>query len=332
MCDLSSILGDVGTFIGDTASSVGSAVTSGFNSLTDALGLGSGASADANPSVVPGGPGDIAGGGGGFTGSTPAPPGLDFGGGFDPGLASVIGAAGGAGSPIPGGGGVVQAGANPSPMISPPSAPAMSVGATGGSAAGATDPTGTGQVAPPNPNAPNTPSNQGIVGNTLSFLKKNAGWLLPTVGLGATLLKGQQKIPYANQIKSIAQQEAKLGRSLADSINTGRLPPGAQAYLDQYAQGAMASIQSQYASMGLGNSSMLQSALANVNQQVASMKFNMSLQLTTAGLSALNMASSGLSALSQALVQQDDGLMQALSNFAGAMSLASAVGGKSPNA
>lgn len=161
----------------------------------------------------------------------------------------------------------------------------------------------------------------------LDTLKKNGSWLLPALGLGVSALS-QPKIPYSAQQGKIAGQLSSQGSQLASTLTTGKLPPGAQSYIDAWSQGQVAAVKSKYAALGMSGSTSEMQDIASVQQQAAAMQFQFATTLTTTGINELGMASGIYGQQAQILLQQDQGLMTSISNFAAASALSSALTSK----
>ena len=189
----------------------------------------------------------------------------------------------------------------------------------------------------------------GSIGSTLS---NNAGWLVPAAALGFEALN-QPSMPspqgLTGNLTGIATPETTAGTSLlntgqsiitqgqglvqplASGAGPGSLPSGAEAELSQATQSAIATIRSQYASMGLSGSTMEQQAINEVQSNALTQRYNIATQMAQTGLNeintgegvtgqgtgALNSASSIYTNLLNQSLQQDEALQQAISGFAG---------------
>lgn len=163
----------------------------------------------------------------------------------------------------------------------------------------------------------------GISGGGLQdFLKKNASWLLPALGGGASFLKQTAStLPNQNQLNQIAVQEQEQGGQLLSSLTTGQLPPGQEAVIQQQLGQQIASIRSKYASMGQSGSSgeiaEIQAAQTNASNQ----RFQETQALTSEGLQLLGGASSGFSNIANEQISTDNELQSAIGDFATAAGL-----------
>ena len=159
------------------------------------------------------------------------------------------------------------------------------------------------------------PSPQGLTGNL-------TGIATPETTAGTSLL---------NTGQGIITQGQGLVQPLASGAGPGSLPSGAEAELSQATQSAIATIRSQYASMGLSGSTMEQQAINEVQSNALTQRYNIATQMAQTGLNeintgegvtgqgtgALNSASSIYSNLLNQSLQQDEALQQAISGFAG---------------
>jgi len=104
--------------------------------------------------------------------------------------------------------------------------------------------------------------------------------------LGSELLKGPQAYPQQTQLAGQAagygQQGGNLlalGNNLANPIQTGALPPGANAAIDLSTAASKAGVASKFADLGLSGSTMEGQALATADQQAAAQKFGVADQM-----------------------------------------------------
>jgi hypothetical protein len=99
-------------------------------------------------------------------------------------------------------------------------------------------------------------------------------------------MKGPQAYPQqtqlANQAAGYGQQSANLltlGNNLANPIQTGALPPGANAAIDLSTAANKAGIASHFADLGISGSTMEGQAIATADQQAAAQKFGVADQM-----------------------------------------------------
>lgn len=187
-----------------------------------------------------------------------------------------------------------------------------------GTGAGTPNPAGVNAAASDPVGALSAGSPTSAAGGILPFLQKNSNWLLPAVGLGAAALKGDQ-VPQEGNLTGLAQQAGQVGQ-LANSLQTGKLPAGAQQMAEQQLESDKTSIQSQYASMGLSNSPMMQQDLQKAQARYDATLYQMASQATTTGLNALGISSGIYNQIANYQLSQDQALQNAIASFAGAAS------------
>jgi hypothetical protein len=181
----------------------------------------------------------------------------------------------------------------------------------------------------------------GGLGNWVSANPGTAAMLgLGGASLGAQLLNKQQGVPYLQQQQAIPaaeqalfQQQYGYGQHLQQPLLTGVLPPGQQAAVSKGLQDAISTIKGRYASMGLTGSSMEADAIANAQQQSVIAATNIEQTMAQTGQSAIQSATQALgmeagvyNTIMNAVLQQDQNLANAVSGFANAAALGTAVG------
>jgi len=194
---------------------------------------------------------------------------------------------------------------------------------------------------PPNP----LPGSSGVG----SFFSNNAGLLgLLGASVGGQLLAPQiskalgtsnvlGSAPLqgaATQAAQTAGTQTQIGTNLETPLETGTLPAPQQAQLDQATTAAIAAVKGKYASLGMSGSTSEQSAIDAVNQEALNVKAEIEGQLFTSGTQALQTATNNLglegniyTTLLNAGLQQDEQLSNAISGFANALALGTAVRG-----
>lgn len=162
-------------------------------------------------------------------------------------------------------------------------------------------------------------------GNIGAAVGANSGTLISAGGLGLSALEGMKEPPGYGNLESTANQLSAQGKQLSSYLNTGQLPPGVQASINQAGQDAAATIRSQYAARGMSGSSAEQQDLANVQTTMASQASSIAMQLLNEGVSEENISSQLYTELMNVAMQQDQELSSAVTNFAVA-----AAGGNRP--
>ena len=299
-------VGDVGSSLAgvglESLANVGSAVGNAAKTATNFTG--------SNPtSLAPFATSSFPGQGGGFT--LPTPAGLSGGGGTSAAALSGFGTGGGA------------------PIDLTSVAPQGDL-TTGVQPPGVLDPNnfnvGPGQVGTPS-GSPTGPTNGNSIlnaihnptgSNILESLGKNSNALLGVGGLGLSALLGTQQPKGLNAIEAQATELGVQGKQLQQALN-GKLPPGAQAAIDQATTSAKAAIKSNYARMGLAGSTMETDALNQVDQQAAMQTFQIADQLLTQGIQESGIAANLYAEIMKSVGGQDQALMGAIANFAGGL-------------
>lgn len=313
---------------GDVLGSIGEGIGSAFTGLTQGIGSlfgsGSGGLDDFSNTGVTGGLTDISGSGAGgidmfgsaadflnglnLGGFNAAGTGIGggLGGSFDPGSIGGIGIDQGLGGVGTGGWGDLLSGGGSGGSSS------NSGSLTSASSGGATgDGTGTGAAA-------------GAAGGMLGGLGKYLPMLLG-LGLPAALqlLGGKNTIPEEGNLKKLANQAQGVGK-LANTLQTGKLPPGAEQMVVNSTNDAKTAIRSKYAAMGMSGSTQETQDLAGADERAAALRFQIADQVTQTGLNALGLADSFYTQIAQLQLSQDQELQGALSSFAQAMMISSA--------
>jgi hypothetical protein len=176
----------------------------------------------------------------------------------------------------------------------------------------------------------------GLLGGDIgSALAKYGPTAISALGLGYEALKGSQPIP-SNLLQplqtgaaGLTTQAANLntlgGESLS-ALQTGQIPPGAQAAIDQATSAAKAAIRSNYANLGETGSTMEAGALAQVDQAAATQTWNVIQGLTQTGLQEIqggaqetNFANQIYTNILNETLQQDQNMQNALARFAAAL-------------
>jgi hypothetical protein len=163
-----------------------------------------------------------------------------------------------------------------------------------------------------------------IGGGVLNFAKSNPGLLLAGGGLALDAAL-QPKLPSISSstgaLENTANQLSTQGTQLQQYLQTGTLPPGVQAGLNEAAQQAKATITSKYAAMGGGAeaSSAAQQDLANVDVVTQTQGANLALQLLQEGVSEDQISAQLYQSILTSSLQQDQQLGNAITAFGAAM-------------
>lgn len=202
------------------------------------------------------------------------------------------------------------------PLTSPDVAVAGPQDFTGGGGGGVFGVSGAGGVTQDASGGSFTPPSAGS--QLASDIERNPGLLLAGGGLLEAISQGNS-IPGIGALKTQAGLEAGQGNQNLQALQTGALPAGAQAGIDEAAQAAKAQISSQFARLGLTGSTSETEALASVDQQAASQKFNDLMSVSQLGLQEVGGANSLYSQIMQSEIQSDQQTQDAIARLAAAL-------------
>jgi hypothetical protein len=135
-------------------------------------------------------------------------------------------------------------------------------------------------------------------------------------------MTSQEKALLANEGPAISAANA-----LIPSLQTGVLPPGAEASVQSALDADIASIRSRYATIGQSGSSAEQQDIENAKQLAAGRKFQLAQQATTTGLDALGLNQTVYQTLLQNQLSRQQNLSNAFSNFFGSVGEGAALSG-----
>lgn len=154
--------------------------------------------------------------------------------------------------------------------------------------------------------------------NAGSALLANGAPLIAAGGVGLDALKGNKQSGAEKNLAAQAGQLSAQGQQLENYLQTGTLPPGEQAGVNQALQSAIASIKSRYASMGMSGSSAEQQDIANAQQQAQAATAQMQEQLLSTGINETGMSSQLYSELLKNSMANDTNLSNAIASFSSA--------------
>jgi len=153
-------------------------------------------------------------------------------------------------------------------------------------------------------------------GGIMDFLKRNP-WVVPAGAMGMAALQGNQPIAGEKQLKALAAQTGDVS-SMMHAMQTGQLPPGAKALIDNATNDAIAGIRSNYANMGLSGSTMEAQDIAAAQQRAAAQTFQLASAVTSQGLDAAGLSAKLYEIIAQMSLGQDSSLTNALAALSGA--------------
>ena len=185
----------------------------------------------------------------------------------------------------------------------------------------------TGEVASTAPGASILPAGSGtgtILGNLFGgggdgkglFGGSPALGLLAAAPVALQAIRGSQPFKGETQLQQSAAQLGQQGKELQNYLQTGTLPPGAQAAINQATASAQAAIRSQYASMGMIGSSAEAQDLAAAQQAGVTQATNMAAQLLSTGVQDTQMSDQLYQDIMNQSMQDDQNLSAAIGNFA----------------
>lgn len=156
-------------------------------------------------------------------------------------------------------------------------------------------------------------------GAVTEAIAKNPGALLSGGGLAYNLLAGNKLPAGYNQLKSQAEQLGAQGSQLASYLQSGQLPPGAQASLSQATESAKAAIRSKYAQLGMSGSTAEQQELNNIDLQAQAQGFNIAANLLSQGVNETGLSANIYNNLLGINQKEQEATGNAISNFASAL-------------
>jgi hypothetical protein len=139
--------------------------------------------------------------------------------------------------------------------------------------------------------------------------------LLAAAPLALQLFGGQGPYPAEKTLTTQATNLGTAGQALAGYVNSGTLPPGAQANVDAARKAAEAGIRSAAARTGTAGSTMEAQELGSVRQQSAGQQFLLANDLLQSGLKATGQSATINSEVLRAEMQRDQQFSTALASF-----------------
>ncbi len=194
-------------------------------------------------------------------------------------------------------------GAGDSPFGSAPSfggTPAGTATGMGGATPAATGTSGTGDFA----------------SRALGFAEKNPGMLLGAGALGLNMIMNSGTSTGETGVQKSAGEAGTIGRTLTAYQQSGTLPAGLQAVVDQQAAAGEAETRSRYAQMGLSGSTMEGQQLASLKQLKAAQVAQIADNLAKQGFSWSQLSAQEFDSLMKTQAAQDTAFTGALGKFA----------------
>ena len=153
----------------------------------------------------------------------------------------------------------------------------------------------------------------------ISYIGQNPGLLLAGGGLTEALLRGNAPIPGLDALKSQAALEAAQGNQNLTALQTGQLPQGAQAAIDQAQEAAKATTASEFARLGMTGSTSEAQAIAGIEQASAAQKFKDLMDVANLGLGEVGGANSLYTQIMQTQLAQDQATQDAIARLSAAL-------------
>jgi hypothetical protein len=151
----------------------------------------------------------------------------------------------------------------------------------------------------------------------LDKFTSNPAMLLNAAPLAMALFGGgNQPYPAEKQLTQSATNASTQGQALSGYLQSGTLPPGAQANVDAAKAAAKAGIRSAAARTGTAGSTMESQHLAQVDQQAAGQQFLLADQLLGQGMNAEQIAAGNFKGVLTAEMSRDQQLQSAILNAA----------------
>lgn len=149
------------------------------------------------------------------------------------------------------------------------------------------------------------------------------GALVGAGALGYQMLKGQQPLPDQSKLEGMANQLTPQAQQFMSYLQSGTLPPGMKAAVDQATNAAKAQAISQAAKQGASTdptlNSQLQQQLAQIDQNALITVAQQGATLFSAGMSEMGLAEQIYTNLMKMDYQQTQDMGKAIANFAASL-------------
>jgi hypothetical protein len=155
-------------------------------------------------------------------------------------------------------------------------------------------------------------------GGAGNIVASNPSAVVGALGLGYNLLN-QGNVKGLGALTQAAGAQEQQSQQLESYLNTGTLPSGLQAGLDQSLQAAQQEIKSKYASLGMSGSTAEASDLAYAQVNAQAQKAQMEMGLLDSGIKESGLSDDLLGQIVKINQAQDAATGQAISNFAAAL-------------
>lgn len=120
---------------------------------------------------------------------------------------------------------------------------------------------------------------------------------------------------YGDYLQNQAGDLQARGQMMQDFLTTGKLPPGAQASINQATAAAKAQLKSKYAAHGMSGSSAELQDMANIDMQASARTWDIAQSLFNTGLNMTGTAQQLYQQLAELNMSKDDELIKAIGGF-----------------
>lgn len=159
-----------------------------------------------------------------------------------------------------------------------------------------------------------------LIGKLLSGTASASDYLKlggTAISTGAQIFGGGKDAAskYGDYLQGQASDLQARGQMMQDFLTTGKLPPGAQASINQATAAAKARIKSQYASHGMSGSSAEMQDITNVDMEASARTWDIAQSLFNTGLGMTGTAQQLYQQLAALNMSKDDELIKAIGGF-----------------
>jgi hypothetical protein len=160
----------------------------------------------------------------------------------------------------------------------------------------------------------------GDIGSSImGLIQNNPGALLSGGLLASQLFRGNEQYPAEKQLQTLGTNAGTQGQALAGYLQSGTLPPGAQASVDAATKAKEAQIRSAAARTGTSGSTMEAQQIGEAKQQAAGQQFLIANQLLGQGAKYTNISANIYDELLKSQAGTDQEFQKALMTFAGGL-------------
>jgi hypothetical protein len=165
----------------------------------------------------------------------------------------------------------------------------------------------------------NWSSDGGIASSIMGLIQNNPGALLSGGLLASQLFRGNEQYPAEKTLQTLGTNAGTEGQALAGYVQSGTLPPGAQASVDAATKAKEAQIRSAAARTGTSGSTMEAQQIGEAKQEAAGQQFLIANQLLGQGAKYTNISANIYDELLKSQAGTDQEFQKALMTFAGGL-------------